>query len=156
MTSLAGAMQAPNTKPCDITKEGADVRLGPGGALALWPPRKTYWTFIKGRTTLNAPWSARTRLRSNSSLKRAFPIAAKPRRAARYDYKWRCNGTANLFMMYASGLRLTGLTFLVMSRLSRSTTIHLTPGLIHPAFGERRKGARFRAISSPTPNGLSK
>ena len=29
------------------------------------------------------------------------PIAAKPGRAARYDYEYRRNGTANLFMMFA-------------------------------------------------------
>ena len=30
-----------------------------------------------------------------------FPIAAKPGRAVRYDYEYRRNGTANLFMMFA-------------------------------------------------------
>ena len=49
--------------------------------------------------TLNAPWSAWTRLRSNSSLKRVFQ--SRPGRAARYDYEYRRNGTANLFMMFA-------------------------------------------------------
>src|SRR5476651_2918963 len=29
------------------------------------------------------------------------PIAAKPGRAARYDYEYQRNGTANLFMMFA-------------------------------------------------------
>ena len=66
-----------------------------------WPPWKTYWTFIEGRTTLNAPWSAWTRLRSNSSAETRVPIAAKAGWAARYDYEYRRNGTANLFMMFA-------------------------------------------------------
>ena len=30
-----------------------------------WPPWKTSWRFIKGRATLNSPWSASMRLRSN-------------------------------------------------------------------------------------------
>ena len=33
--------------------------------------------------------------------KTRVPIAAKPGRAARYDYEYRRNGTANLFMMFA-------------------------------------------------------
>jgi hypothetical protein len=58
--------------------------------------------------------------------------------------------------LYASGVSLTGLTFLVTSRLSSSTTMRLSEGVIPPAFDERRKATRCRAISSPTRNGLSK
>ena len=40
------------------------------------------------------------------------PIAAKPGRAARFDYEYQRNGTANLFMMFAplEGWRLVKVT----------------------------------------------
>ena len=39
--------------------------------------------------------------RSNSSPRRARPIAATPGQAERYDYEYERNGVANLFMMFA-------------------------------------------------------
>ena len=43
-------------------------------------------------------WSASTRARSSSSARSASPIPAKPGRIERYDYEYRRNGTANLFV----------------------------------------------------------
>ena len=49
----------------------------------------------------NVPWSASTRPQSNSLPKRACRSRRNPDGPAGYDYEYRRNGTANLFMMFA-------------------------------------------------------
>src|SRR5215472_10455642 len=59
------------------------------------------WPSTRGRTIPIARWFAWTRPQSNCFAKRVRPIPMKAGRAARFDYEYERNGTANLFIMFA-------------------------------------------------------
>src|ERR1017187_5857775 len=76
--------------------------------LGSWPPWKTCWRSITGRMIRIVPWSAWTRPRSNSSLRRG--CRSQPSQGTPNAMIMSTNaepapanagGTANLFMMFA-------------------------------------------------------